>query len=321
MSFKNIIGQDRPIAIIGELMRQSRFQGGYLFAGPEGLGKKLIAIELAKALNCEEESLESCEHCPSCVKINKHEHPDIHLVSVDEETDAIKIESIRQLQKDIFLKPYEAKVKVFIIDNAHNLTAEAANALLKVLEEPPKSSLIILITALAGLLFKTIVSRCKIIRFMPLSRKEAEDYLQKDYQLDRRAAHFLAYFSEGRIGTALRLKDGGILEQKQIIIDAFVAPGRLDTDRLSLENKENICRALNILASWFRDLYLIKTGIAHTQLINFDRVNELSKSMQRYSFSELEGALQIISDSLLYLEQNVNPRLLLANLKAALWKN
>ena len=352
MSFKDIKGQDKPIQILKEYIKHSRLTGSYLFTGEEGVGKKLVAKTLAKALNCESQALDSCDRCASCLKIEKGQHPDIHVlegsvssgVNLEQDqrigaqvSDSLKIEYIRQLQKDINLKPYEAKLKVFIIDNAHNLTAEASNALLKILEEPPPGSLIILISAKPALLFKTIISRCKMMKFYPLQRTKLEEILKKDFHLDNNLAHYLAYSCEGRIGRVLKLKDTDILKEKNRIIDAFTPletmnrqkkdmvsltgfnlVRRTGLDKLSIENRNNARNHLNILAGWFRDMYLIKIGAPYGGLINLDRKDELLRLMQRYTFTDLYEIFNSLSRSLLCLEQNINIKLLLSNLRWSL---
>lgn len=200
------------------------------------------------------------------------------------------------------------------------MTAEAANALLKVLEEPPRDSIIILITSKPALLFKTVVSRCKIIRFYPLKRLQLVEILKKDYSLDDNLAHFLAYFCEGRIGKAIRLKDTDIFREKNTTINAFLLSRNLNLEDISTQNKDSLLSQLNILSTWFRDMYLIKIGMPHAQLINLDRKDELLKYMNRYTLFDIDQILKIISDSALYLEQNVNFKLLISNLKAELWK-
>lgn len=318
MSFSNIIGQDKAIAILRQYLECGHLKGGYLFSGPEGTGKKQVARVLTKAANCLTSTLDSCDECPSCRKIETGQHPDVHIVENGE--NQIKIEEIRQLQKDIRLRPYEARIKAFVIDNAHNLSAEASACLLKILEEPPGDSVIVLISDKPALLFKTILSRCKTIRFLPLPRAQLTEILKKDYGLDNNSAHFLAYYSEGRLGCSLRLKDTDMLATRNAVIDRFVFSKDSSLQGLPISDREDVRRILNILAAWFRDVYLIKIGMPHQELINFDRRKDLLKVMSGFSFSALNQILNFLCRSSLYLEQNINVKLLLGNLGAELWK-
>jgi len=318
MSFNSIRGQDKAIRMLKGYIEHSRLEGAYLFAGPQGVGKKLIAKTLAKAINCLNNELDPCGECVSCKKIENNQHPDMHFLELDEAE--IKIEYVRNLQREISLRPYEAKRKVFIIDNAHHLTADASNALLKILEEPPKSSLIILISDKPMLLFKTIISRCKVLKFAPFARTELEGILKKDFALDNNTSHFLAFFSDGSLGRALRLKDTDIIREKNAVIDKFALSTKLNLSGLDIKNKDEMRKNLNILATWFRDIYLIKTGMSHAEIINFDRKDELLKEMSKFSYPDLNDILRCISDSIVYLGQNINTRLVLYNLGAQLWK-
>jgi DNA polymerase-3 subunit delta' len=265
-----------------------------------------------------EKDFDCCDKCPSCLKIDKDQHPDVHVI--DSEGAEIKIECIRQLQSQISFKPYEGKKKVFIIKNAHNLNVASSNAFLKTLEESPGESLIILVSEKPSLLLKTIISRCQLLKFNPLARPELEEILTKDYSLESGLAHFLAYFCEGRLGHALRLKDTQILREKNRIIDEFVFSRRQSLEKIPVQNREETRNYLNILTSWFRDMYLIKIGMPHSELINLDRKAELLKSMPQFSFLDLDEILNSISDSLFYLDQNINIKLLKSNLKAELWR-
>ncbi|MDD5098032.1 MAG: DNA polymerase III subunit delta' [Candidatus Omnitrophica bacterium] len=320
MPFADIKGQDKAVGRLKEYLRHGRLASAYLFLGPDGVGKFLAARTLAKAVNCQEGDFDSCDKCASCLKIEKGAHPDVHIIGRPIEDDpaaseTVKIEEIRQLQKEINLKPYEGKCKVFIIDNAHRLTPEASGALLKTLEEPPGNSLIILLSSKPALLFKTIISRCQVLKFFPLPRIRLKEVLRKDYHFDGHEAHFLAYFCEGRLGYAVRLKELDIFKEKNRIIEGLGSPGIFALGDEMAESRESLRQGLNILAAWFRDIYMIKSGSSHKELINFDRREQLLRLMNRYSFGELDEILKYISDSLLYLEQNINVKLLLSNLK------
>jgi len=312
MSFEKILGQEKAIGMLKGYLESTRLSGGYLFLGPEGVGKKLASLELAKALNCQQDLPNACDKCVSCRKIDNNQHPDIHFIT--KEDDEIKIEDIRNLQKEISFRPYEGRKKVFIIDNAHKLTIEASNALLKVLEEPPESSLIILISNKSSLLLKTIVSRCKALKFSSLMREEVKNILQSDYKLEIDKAHFLAYFSEGQLGRALKLKDTDIFTEKNVVIDKFILAEKPCVDSLSSKNKTEIVSWLNIAVTWFRDIYLKKAGMEETELIHYDRRKEVERFADIYSFTYLNQVFESLSKSVLYLGQNINARLLLYEL-------
>jgi len=177
MTFDDIIGQEKAIARLKGYIDARAVDSAYLFTGPAGIGKALTARAFAKAVNCLAEGRYGCDECGCCHKIDKGAHADIHIIeSADnmsvsgnpqEEAIQIRITQIRKLQEDISYRPYEGRKKVFIINNAHQMNLESANAFLKTLEEPPQDSIIILITDRQALLLPTIISRCRIIKFYP----------------------------------------------------------------------------------------------------------------------------------------------------------
>jgi DNA polymerase-3 subunit delta' len=330
MAFSDIIGHAKVIQRLRGFLRENRLAGAYLFTGPRGIGKSRLALEFAKAINCEQRNDEPCDSCVCCVKIAKNIHPDVHIIEAQEAE--IKIEAIRQLQGQINLKPYEARKKIFIIPEAQRLNPSSASCLLKTLEEPAANSLIILITHNPALLLKTIISRCQVIKFSAILPEDLKRLLQSDYRLTARAAHFLAYFCEGRIGPALAWKDVDILTAKNAVIDSALSPQAAPHDyALAMERFSPACaehprRSLqhdrgalhnyfSILTSWFRDIYLLKAGMPAQGLINLDRKEELARVARKVNFADIENALQKISDSLLHIEENINTRLLLMHLK------
>ena len=322
MSFGQIKGLNAPIEVLRSALECRRIPASYLFSGPEGIGKNLAAMTLAKAVNClEGDGVDPCDNCASCRKIDAGNHPDVHLIpprdKLDEggETgDTIKIEHVRQLQDSIYLRPYEGKYKVFIVDNAHLLTPDASNAFLKTLEEPPANSLIILITSKPRMLLSTIVSRCQRVRFASLPKDELGRMLVQEHGLDGPLSHYLAYFCEGRIGRALRLKDEDVLRNKNSVIDYFLSGSKASGVSEPL-SKDRMRESLGILASWLRDIYYLKVGMSEGELVHLDRRDELSSAADRYSLSELDSLFKMVCDTSVYLEQNINPRLLLNNMR------
>jgi hypothetical protein len=147
-----------------------------------------------------------------------------------------------------------------------------------------------------------------------------EDILVRNYALDKTSAHFLAYYAEGRIGLALRLKDTPLVQEKNRIFDAFVLSAKPLDRNIMGQSKEQLQASLNILASWFRDLYLLKSGSDSKETINLDRHSDLLKIVPRFSFKQLDEIMLTLSESSLYLEKNINSKLLLHNLGAQLWK-
>lgn len=232
MIFNNVLGHDKPKEILYRAILQKRLAHAYLFQGESSLGKKHLALEFAKWINCEtggkswygtqnsqREPLESCLQCSSCRLIQASSHPDIEIILPEGNT--LKIHQIRNLQKKIFLKPHMGIRKVFIINDAEKLKKEAANAFLKTLEEPPENCIIILISSRPHLLLPTLVSRCQRISFSPFPLSFLEDILhtQKGFPLQETRA--MAYASMGRIGKALTLQRDQFQEEKGETLNAL----------------------------------------------------------------------------------------------------
>lgn len=175
-----IIGHQKEKDIFKNIIEGDRLHHAYIFSGREGSGKKLFAKELARSVICAEGSyMQPCQ-CRHCNVIAGSEHPDIHMI----EESPVKIEVARQISNDAFMSPLSAKKKVYIIDNAHTFTKEAANAVLKTLEEPPEDTHFFLITDRYEHVLPTIRSRCINIRFSMLTNDEVEQILMQSGVLD-----------------------------------------------------------------------------------------------------------------------------------------
>ena len=275
MSFSRILGQDQPKQIITKALHNDRVAHTYLFYGLESVGKKLSAIEFAKALNCENSGPnDACDRCPSCVKIERRVHPDFFLVepvkSSPGATEAIiRIDQIRELQKKLGYLPYEGKVKVAVVDSAETMNLQAANTFLKTLEEPPGDTVLILIATNPYLLLPTIVSRCQGVKFHPLSVAVVEQILRKKREQDpERIAEeeiaFRAMRSMGRISVAMQddILEAGQYRNELLNLIRDVSFDRMDAifswSRATAKQSESLQTVLDELLDLLRDLAMIK---------------------------------------------------------------
>jgi DNA polymerase-3 subunit delta' len=202
MSFADIEGHEKPITILKRTLANKTLAHAYLFSGEAGIGKKMTALALAAAVNCQNAGPEGgCGECPSCRKIVSNGHPDLHFLVPD--GDEIKIDQVRQVQSDLALKPFEGAKKTLIVDGVDRMNTASSNAFLKTLEEPPGDALIILITALPQSLLPTIRSRCQEIRFQPLSRQTLAQALKRKRGLSDADAWFVAALAQGSMGRGL----------------------------------------------------------------------------------------------------------------------
>lgn len=200
MALRNIIGQERALRILLGTLKRNRVPSSILLSGDSGIGKRLAAINYAKAVNClEPADFDCCDKCMSCKKIDSEMHPDVSMIVP--ENDVITIETIRNTQEVISLRPYEGRKKVLIVDDADAMNIYAANAFLKTLEEPPDDSLIILISSNPERLPDTIRSRCVNVRFYPLPVDGCREVASKN--IDPKSIDFVLNLSMGRPGLAV----------------------------------------------------------------------------------------------------------------------
>lgn len=200
--FEKIVGNTKIKQIIEKAIEQNTVSHSYIFIGPQGIGKKMIAEEFAKKILCLDNKSENCK-CKSCIEFNTSNNPDFSCIYP--EGNNIKVEQIRNLQKKIQEKPIISDKKVYIIDDADTMTKEAQNCLLKTLEEPPVYATIILIGSNENGFLTTIKSRCIILNFKPISNKEMKEYFKNNLHIEENE-EMLEVF-EGSIGKAIKLKD------------------------------------------------------------------------------------------------------------------
>ena len=299
MAFRDIIGQDRAIQILKGCIEKDRIPHALFFTGDEGIGKRLTAVNFAKALNCiggrddglnEADSLlfaeaaeqtpdpqpdtqyDACDQCPSCSKIDKEGHPDFFILGPEGDSGQIKVGAIRQLEESLSYKPFEGRWKIAIIDNADMLNQSAANAFLQTLEEPSAQSMLILISSRPDMVLPTIRSRCQRINFSPLPVDTMSSLLQEKFgHSDDRQARLLSVLSGGRLGNAL---NEDLMDQRNRSFEIFRQMlGRAED--VAWDDKE-------IMEEWFewshlllRDIAVYKATGRADLVINFDRVAEI----------------------------------------------
>nr|HPN66588.1 DNA polymerase III subunit delta' [Candidatus Omnitrophota bacterium] len=194
MPFNSVIGQELAVDLLKRSISDGRLAHAYLFIGPEGTGKSLLARIFAQALNCENKGADPCGECVSCRKIEGGIHPDVVAVVPEGKSVQIGIEPVRRMEASMSLKPYEGRTKVFIVDGADRMTEEAANSLLKTLEEPPKDTVMVLLASNMFKLQPTIVSRCQKVLFHPLGERSIMKELIERYGLDEKRALCVSRF-------------------------------------------------------------------------------------------------------------------------------
>ncbi len=189
MSFKDVYGHEKQIKVLQTAISRDRIAHAYLFYGAEGVGKRTVAEVFAKALNCTRgrDSLDACDVCSSCLKIDHGNHSDV--ITIRAQGQFIKIQEIRELQEQMKFSPFEGGKRIFIIGDADRMNIASANAILKTLEEPSASNILILITSRPHQLPATVLSRCQQLRFNPLRRETIASFLEEKLSLDSKSAH------------------------------------------------------------------------------------------------------------------------------------
>jgi DNA polymerase-3 subunit delta' len=229
--WSHIQGHERWVEMFRQVVRRQRLAHAYLFVGPEGVGKRLFALELAKALLCERNDpgqLDACGQCDACLLVEARTHPDFFLVAKPEDKNVLEIEVMRELCQGFGLKAGRGHGKVAVLDDADDLNAEAANCFLKTLEEPPPRSVFILIgTSLDGQL-PTIRSRCQVIRFAPLPEKTVSAILSKHELADAALLPRLVKLASGSPGQALDLADPDLWQFRNRLLQGLAQP-KIDT--------------------------------------------------------------------------------------------
>lgn len=319
MSFQEIMGHQRSIRLLQRAIAQDKIVHSYLFVGNEGIGKGLVALQFAKALNCleGEKRVDGCDRCSSCKKIDRRLHPDVALIEPEGQT--LKVEQVREAFSTLAYRPYEGRRRVIILSAADRMAPHMSNTLLKTLEEPPLHTVIILIATHTRWILPTILSRCQSIRFHPVPSHLVSEWLIRTKGLGEEEAHLLALLSEGSPGKALEIQEeladiprkdllrwigsGSLsLEEQEGWIESF--PGQRESLRLILE----------VAKTLLRDLIIRKASPEGSRLIHIDLAGEIEKIAEAWSLDPLLKRMEALHHATLAIRANANTRLTLAHL-------
>ena len=319
----NLLGHEWAVDMLRRHVARGDTRHAYLFAGAPGLGRRTLALRLAQALNCERSIApgEPCFTCRTCKQIEAMQHPDLAVIqSMDDEGNAkeggtLRVDQVREIQRTLNLKPYQSPYRVAIFLRFHEANDNAANALLKTLEEAPAHAILLLTADNPEQLLPTINSRCEILRLRPLPLEAiVADLMERGVDEDR--ARLLAHISGGRPGFARRLvEDATVLEKReerlndlQTILPASRVEKFSYAEKLA-KDKDTMRQTILVWLSYWRDVLLRVAG-AETPLINVDRNMEIEFLAGRL---DLSSARRVVSDhesALEKMERNVNARLL-----------
>jgi DNA polymerase-3 subunit delta' len=315
MSFAEIIGQKRIINLLRRALAQDHLPHSFLFTGMDGVGKQRTALTLAKVVNCENGAAgDCCDRCVSCRKAASGNHPDINII--ERYGPFIKIEQIRALKQRLRFKPLEGRYRVTIINNAQNMKIEAANALLKVLEEPPAENLIILTAYEITSLLPTIVSRCLHLPFQPLATKEISTHLCQAHGLKPKKAAVMAELAGGSLSRAAVLLDEKQLDRRRLLLETVAGIHESHiTDLLAVAKAwkgegPDLKQDLEWLKTWLRDLLVQQLEAAGSiGLLNIDFAEKVVGASSWFKPDHLLEMFELICTVQGAISYNINKRL------------
>ncbi len=338
-----IIGQSRPKQILRRALEHQRVPHAYLFNGPDGVGKVAMALSFAQAMFCTAENERPCGECKNCRRIHTFQHPDVTFLfpssakSVDEErkvldsiqenpyarlkpwaNPSISIDKIRELRHISTLKPLEGKRMVIIAD-AERMTIPAANSLLKILEEPPPTTHLILTASRAGSMLPTILSRCQEIRFGPLSDADIEYKLIEKQGVEPERAQLISRAGQGSYSRALQWLHDDFSGKRNAAVE-FVRVSlrdlrvRLDAidSVLQTYNKKDIKDILGLMLIWYRDALVLVENQPTQQVVNKDELETLRKFVGAFESIQFDSIFENIETSIRMIDQNIQLNLILA---------
>lgn len=331
--FSSLVGNQRAKEILQRMLAAGRVPGALLFVGEDGVGKKLFALELARALNCPTpRGAEACGVCSACLRIGKFAYPsaedrDAHKRIIWSEhgdvgllvayNRSILVDAARDLQRETNFRPFEGRSRVFIIEEADRMNEQAANALLKTLEEPHPAAHIILLTSRPAALLPTIRSRCQVVRFAPLAASEIENYLVRAGRRSGEEARLAAHLSRGRLGSALAINVDDYRSRRETMLGVLDAlAGKTDRARLlrvseelsDAKHKDDYEPRLDVLETLIHDVWLLGLGAQPDRLVNQDLRAQLERLAQTVESRRAARWLSRIEELRAQLAVNINRR-------------
>jgi len=326
-----VVGQTRAVSLLQHSLERGSLAHAYLLIGPAHVGKMTLALNLAQALNCQA-SEPPCGECASCQKIALAKHADVQIIGLTSDGNSaeakpraeISIDQIRQMQHSASLPPFEGRYKVFIVDGAEQLSTEAANCLLKTLEEPVGKVIFILLATNERLLPPTVVSRCQRLELPPLAATEVEAALNSGWGIEPQKAKLLARLSHGCLGWAISAAyDDGLLQQRAQQLDRLLDIINADYEerfayaaQLAAQFSQNrgwVQGILDLWLDWWRDLLLVKVD-CNDAIINIDRSATLIEKAKGYNLAQIRVFINNIQAAGEQLRLNANPQLVLETL-------
>jgi DNA polymerase-3 subunit delta' len=312
-----LIGHEWAVDLLRQHVARGELRHAYLITGPAGVGRRTLALRLAQAINCPQPAApgEPCGACRTCLQIEGMRYADLNVIQAENEGGVLKIDQVREVLRTVSLKPFQSPYRVAVFLRFHEANANAQNALLKTLEEPPGHALLLLTADNAEQLLPTVVSRCETLRLRPLPVDDVTNFLSARGTPDGQA-RLLAHLSGGRPGYALRLlsdpsalsfREERLAEFRALMGSSrrakFAAAEKLARDRDALR------RVLLIWSAYWRDVLLLAAR-SDAPLTNIDRAPELESIAASASLPVAREAVSDIELAIERLERNVNPRLL-----------
>jgi len=317
MGFSEIVGHRKPIELLRLALANGRLHHAYLFLGPEGVGKRTVALALAKAIHCGEAANDFCGRCANCARIEDRNHPDVRMIEPLAGKKEISIQQIREVEKELIFRSFSGKKKIAVIDPATLMNLSSQNALLKTLEEPPQESLLILIASNAGALLPTLRSRCLRLAFGPLSPDLVAGFLVSQRGMKPNEAQVFAALSMGSLGAAVDLDKRELIERRRIWLEMLSALNAGDyraacgaAESLAGAKEESL-KFLRWAETWYRDLIVHALTENSHEMINLDMLPQVQQQSAKGDLAHMLSSFAQTAGAAAGIQRNLNRRMVL----------